>query len=157
MKRGLGGGQLPHPYGFPRPVAEALRIGAAGIENFAKFVTRHGRGAQRQQVPGDNLAVEQVESVGLEQAAQPEQGHFRRVAAGAEHRFAKKDAADCDAVYAADEFRVVADFDGMRPALIVQARVGAPHVGRDPRALGGASRLGTGFHDLGKRRIEGKF
>lgn len=66
------------------------------------------------------LAVEQGETAGLQSRDEPGERHLRCIGPAADHRFAEKSAAQCQAVQATDQIVAVPAFDRMRIAHAVQ-------------------------------------
>ncbi len=74
---------------------------------------RHLDCAERLQVLGDILRVEQAIAAGLEPRDQMHQRDLGRVARAMKHALAEECAAERDTVKAADKFVAVIDFDGV--------------------------------------------
>jgi len=93
-------------------------------------------------VIGDELAIEQAETSGLEPRHQPGESDLRSVALAAEHALTEEGAAQPDAVEPAHQLSVVPAFDRMGVAAPVEIGIGGfdrridPGVGAALRALG---------------------
>ena len=91
------------------------------------------------------LHVEQPLAAGLlEQPDEPEQRRLRRPGAAVELRLGREEAADPDAVEPAREPLVVPRLDRVRPAELVQPRVGGDEVLVDPAVRPCADRRSRG-------------
>jgi len=69
-------------------------------------------GAQAQQVPGEDLAVDERKAPAVEEAAEVHKGHLGSVVDAGEHGFTEEDSADGDAIQPAGECVILPDFDG---------------------------------------------
>ena len=93
---------------------------------------RHFDGAERAQMIGDELGVEQPVVTGLEPRHQMHQRDFGGVARAVEHALAEEGAAETDAVEAADQRFAVIDFDGMAIAALVELAIKTADAAVDP-------------------------
>ncbi len=81
---------------------------------------------------GHELAVEQPETTDQQARHQPGERHLRGIGAEREHALAEKGAAEADAVQAAHQLALFADFDRMGVAILVKPDVAGLDLGIDP-------------------------
>src|SRR5262245_23853133 len=110
-----------------RPLeAERAEIAFARQRRFQELVVlppRHLDGAERLQVSGDELGMEQSVAAGLEARHQMHQRDLRSVARAVEHAFAEEGAAERDAVEAADQSLAVIDFEAVAVPPLVELAI----------------------------------
>ena len=137
----------------PAPEPAPPRRRAPRTATRHKSRARHAHRAQRGEVVGHELAVEQGEAADLEARDQPGQRDLRRVGRAAEHAFAEEGAAEPDAVKAADQLAAVAvpDLDRMGVAAGVEGEHGALDLAVDPGFLA----VGAGGDDCRRNRGRG--
>jgi hypothetical protein len=114
-------------------------------------------GAERGQVAGFLLAIDQLDAVVSQEAHQIGQCDLGGVRAPREHGFAVEHMADAYPIKAADQFAVQPDFRGVREAGLVQPAIAIDDIVRYPGAGAGAARLGAGAHDGFEGRVEADF
>ena len=133
--------------------AEGVRQHERLVQQPVVLRPRHLDRPEREQVRRRPLHVEQPLSAGLlEQRDEPEQRRLRRPGAPVELRLGREEAADPDAVEAAREPLVVPRLDRVRPAELVQPRVGGDEVLVDPAVR--PARIGAAADDLAERGVD---
>ncbi|MNT06565.1 hypothetical protein D3C72_1412360 [compost metagenome] len=114
----------------------------------------NGPGAQAMQVVGRHLAVDQDKAGLLQVLDQGHETYLGGVVGAAEHRLAEKQPAHGQAVQAAHQFTVLAYFNRMGEALLMQFEVGRLHAVGDPGAIGVVAGRRAGFDHGGKILVE---
>src|SRR5207248_8471426 len=115
-------------------------------------VARDFPAAQKREVGGQNLDVEEEESAVAEPVHAGGKRHLGRSAHAMEHRFAGEESAHGDAVEPSGEPRFLPDLDAVRPPQAVQLRIRVEDVGRDPGSFPRAIRARP--HDVVERLVE---
>ena len=120
-----------------------------------EFTAWYGAGAEAVQVIIGHLAVDQDKTPGLQLAGQRGKAELGGIVGAAEHRFAKKQLAHCQAIQAADQRAVIPHFYRMRVAALVQLQVGALDAFGDSGAVRVSTRRGAGLDDGGEVLVKG--
>src|SRR5437763_3196672 len=115
-------------------------------------VARDFPAAQKREVGGQNLDVEEEESAVAEPVNAGGKRHLGRSAHAMEHRFAGEESAHGDAVEPSGEPRFLPDLDAVRPPEAVQLRIRVEDVGRDPGSFPRPIRARP--HDVVERLVE---
>ena len=149
--------------GPPRRSSAKKSTGAAGrsadaergIEQPDIGLARDLDRAERGEVIGDELAIEQAEPADAQPRDEPGERHLGGVAPAAEHALAEKGRAEADAVKPADEHIILPAFDRMGVAAPMEIGIGRFDLRVDPgiRPFGG--RFGTAGDDGGERLVRG--
>src|SRR6202035_4089636 len=100
--------------------AEISLADERGIEQLVIGRPGHLDGAERAQMLGDELRVEQPVMAGLEPRHQVHQRNFGRVTGAVKHALAEKRPSETDAVKAADQFPAVIHLDRMTVAALIE-------------------------------------
>ena len=103
---------------------------------------------------GEHLNVEEEEITLAQVLDKVVESDFGSVAGAVEHGFAREEAADSNAINAADELIILPAFEAVSVALFVQLNVGFEKLASDPG--GAATRTGrsTAFHDFAESTID---
>ena len=126
--------------------AERREIGFADERCFEQLVilpARHLDRAERLQMIGDELGVEQREAAGAQPRHQMHQRHLRGVARAVEHALAEERAAEADAVEPAGQLAVLVGLDAVAMADVVELLVERADARVDPGARPAGLRLGA--------------
>src|ERR1700726_4339510 len=118
-----------------------------GVEQLVVGRPRHLDGAERAQMFGDELGVEQPETASLESRHQVHERNLGGVAGAVKHALAEEGAAETDAVEAADQRVAVVDLDGMTVAALVELAIQVMNAGVDPGAAASLPRLRAAVDD----------
>ena len=125
---------------------ERCEIGFADERCFEQLVilpARHFSGAERLQMIGDELGVEQQEAAGTQPRHQMHQRHLRGVARAVEHALAEECPAQAHAVEAPGQDAVLVGFDAVAMPNVIELLIERADARVDPGARPARLRLGA--------------
>src|SRR5487761_1917046 len=127
------------------------------LQAMDKFFARNFTCTQRSQMRRVHLAIDHAEIPMFKLFSEMRDGYFGRIGSPAEHGFAVKHPAYCNAIKAADPLAVYPRFHRMRITPAMQLAVGRDDIFQYPSARLPFARGGTVSHHLLKGGVKSDF
>ena len=136
------------------PIPDEGRLDGQDLQLFDELRTWNGIGSQTHQVISFLLAVDELETMLLQELVQMPKRHFRGIGHGVEHRLAEKHLSNADPIQPADQFTVQVGLEGMGESQLVQVTIGFfDFIGNPSAVLVGTRRGGTMLQHITEVRI----